>query len=92
MCYPEDSAKTEEKVHLQLLLNRTYKRILKMNTDKIFFLIDEHLYNSNLMSKWECDGSSQDEYKQKFSGANFSDASVFIISFVQLEMNGYILW
>ena len=55
---------------------------------------DEQLNNLNLICKWGCDGSSQDEYKQKFSDPNFSDASVFIISFVplQLETNVYILW
>ena len=39
MCYPENSAftisETEAKVHLQLLLNHTCKRILEIVTDKI---------------------------------------------------------
>ena len=57
MCYLEGSpftvTETEGKVHLQLFSIHTCKRILKINTDKILSLNDEHLHNGNLISKWE---------------------------------------
>jgi hypothetical protein len=46
----------------------------------------EELLNLELISKWGCDGSQQDQYKQKLQDDTDSDAFIFQSSFVPLKL------
>lgn len=75
-------------VGLQALLNHTAERILKVQSDVITSLPENKVDNLELICKWGCDGTSgQSTYKQNFSGdGNKSDANIFFISLVPLQM------
>lgn len=101
-CYPSDITVTETlaEVKLQSLIDHTCDRILKLQTDVINSLRSEESKNLRLICKWGCDGSSgHSEYKQKFTNAESSDASIFLTSLAPLQILGsdiskkeFVLW
>jgi len=80
------------KVSLQSVLNHTAFRFIK--------LLRPHLNastNLTMISKWGCDGASdQSRYKLNFDHPLHDDSSIFICSFVPIKIysneNGEILW
>ncbi|KMQ89641.1 out at first protein [Lasius niger] len=102
-CYPEGITITETsaEINLQCLLDHTVQRILLLQHEVLDIVTPVQLSELQLISKWGCDGSSgQSEYKQKFSDETISDASIFITSFVPLQLivgkpddkNKIVLW
>ncbi|XP_011867945.1 PREDICTED: uncharacterized protein LOC105562053 [Vollenhovia emeryi] len=91
-CYPAKSeisvTESGATVGLQALLNHTAERILMVQSDVIESLPENKVDNLELICKWGCDGTSgQRTYKQKFSdGGNKSDANIFFISLVPLQI------
>ncbi|KYN21922.1 hypothetical protein ALC57_05694, partial [Trachymyrmex cornetzi] len=80
MCYPPDFyvniTETSAEVKLQIVLDKTIARILKLQEDVIRNINPAHVKNVKLYCKWGCDGSSgQSVYKQKFSEDGKSDES-----------------
>lgn len=66
------------RIGLQELLNLTTKRLALASSI--------HL-SCTFISKWECDGvSDQSMHKQRFANSNTSDVSVFITSIVPLQL------
>lgn len=103
MCYPPDFyvnvTETSAEVKLQVILDKTVARILKLQEDVIRNISPAHVKNVKLYCKWGCDGSSgQSVYKQKFSEDGKSDESVFFTSFVpiklvsEMEMTEIVIW
>jgi len=106
-CYPDKSCLqiTEScaEVKLQALLDITTQRILKSQGQGsiIDSVSDKYFEKLYLISKWGCDGSSQQsEYKQVFNSECDSDSSIFFTSVVPLQLvsgdidgpNKIILW
>lgn len=90
-CYPAKSeisvTESGATVGLQALLNHTAERILMVQSDVIRSLPENKVGNLELICKWGCDGTSgQSTYKQKFSDGNKSDANIFFISLVPLQI------
>ncbi|KAL4113959.1 hypothetical protein QTP88_017505 [Uroleucon formosanum] len=106
-CYPDKSCLqiTEScaEVKLQALLDITTQRVLKSQGQGsiIDSVSDKYFEKLYLISKWGCDGSSQQsEYKQVFNSECDSDSSIFFTSVVPLQLvsgdidgpNKIILW
>lgn len=102
-CYPEGITVSETcaSVPLQSLLDHTVERILTLQFEVIRNLRDETVENLVLYVKWGCDGSSgQSQYKQSFSDASVSDASMFLTTLAPLRLvpssdesaNSVIIW
>ena len=91
MCYPNEGSitvtETMAQVELESLLNHSCSRILKLQREVVITLDDDLLSNLALICKWGCDGSSQQEYKQKFADSDSSDAYTFITSLVPIQLN-----
>lgn len=89
-CYPLHSSititETSATVSLQALLDHTTARLLQVQSDVIKTLDSSLTNNMTLILKWGCDGSSAQQYKQKFDESNSSDANVFFTSVVPLQM------
>jgi len=88
-CYPSDVTITETRaeVKLQALLDHISARLLQVQHDVIKKLSPQTVSKLRFILKWGCDGSSsQNEYKQKFSDADSSDANVFLTSVVPLQL------
>nr|CAH7742540.1 unnamed protein product [Callosobruchus chinensis] len=84
-CYPQRDfftiSETTAAITLQGLLNHTAQRIIQTHSEVLTNFQDAgQLY---MVAKWGFDGSSQQEYKQKFS-ANLeaTDANIFIASLI----------
>ena len=89
-CYPPSSAisisETSAEVELQPLLEHTTARLLQCQ-EQVIASLDSNLTNEmTLFLKWGCDGSSGQEYKQKFRDEDSSDAHVFFTSIVPLRL------
>ena len=98
-CYPSTDSvtvtETTSDVRLQDLLDHTTSRLCDFLKDEISSLTDLERQTMTLLSKWGCDGSQQDQFKQKFEGSCSTDASLFQSSFVPLRLiseNGNIIW
>lgn len=97
MCYPENVSANDfgAKVDFISLLDHTCKRIFTLlGQDQLKELREK---NSTLISKWGMDGASnQQTTRQKWSveQTNANDASVFIVSFVplQLKSGDKVIW
>lgn len=90
-CYPDKSCLqiTEScaEVKLQALLDITTQRILKSQGSIIDSVSDKYFEKLYLISKWGCDGSSQQsKYKQVFNSECDSDSSIFFTSVVPLQL------
>ncbi|KAK9701573.1 hypothetical protein QE152_g30472 [Popillia japonica] len=97
-CYPDDSSITVTEVgvaiKLQSLLDHTADRLCLSQSSVIDNLTEKNLV---LISKWGCDGSSeQSTFKQKFCNTDVSDSNLFMSSIVPLRLithnNGIIVW
>lgn len=89
-CYPPISemtfTETVAKVSLQSLLDHTVSRLFE-SLREVFESLDELLTREiTLFLKWGCDGTSGQEYKQKFEDDSSSDAHVFFTSIVPLRL------
>lgn len=83
-CYPSPESVTitesSAAITLQSLLDKTIHRLLKTIKPTEFT-------NLTLISKWGCDGSSdQSQYKIGFSNNSRDDSSVFMCSFVPIKL------
>jgi hypothetical protein len=89
-CYPPVSAtcitETSAVVSLQPLLDHTTSRLLTAETDTIKSYHESITENITFFFKWGYDGSSSEQYKQKFSENDSSDANVLFTSIVPLKM------
>lgn len=99
-CYPPkesyDVTETCAQLNLQDLLNHTATRLLTYLDDVINNLSLEESNSLELISKWGCDGSQQQRFKQKMEN-DASDGNIFQSSFVPLQLvcgtkNKKILW
>ncbi|GBL75702.1 hypothetical protein AVEN_155009-1 [Araneus ventricosus] len=83
--YPSDVNVTETfgEIKLQSLMDHTIMRLSKVQEDVLKFIRD---LRSLDIVKWGCDGVEQSRYKQKFSSKNCSDASLFSISIVPIQI------
>lgn len=102
-CYPSDITVTESsaEVELQSLLDHTANRILKSQKDVLDSVPNESLDKISLIGKWGFDGSTgHSEYKQCFSDSTLEDSSLFVTSYVPLQLvlttdnkeNSVVLW
>lgn len=86
--YPDQMSvsESEAEVELQSLLDHTASRILELQSD-VTNNLDESCKQLTLIGKWGFDGSSgQSEYKQKFENNNLEDSSLFVTSYVPLQL------
>lgn len=102
-CYPSDIKVTESsaEVELQSLLDHTANRILQSQKDVLDRVPNESLDKISLVGKWGFDGSTgHSEYKQCFSDPTLEDSSLFVTSYVPLQLimksdneeNSVVLW
>lgn len=86
-CYPSDQyfdiSEDHCKIDLQELLNHTVSRIIHLIE---FKFTDFSHKNFRLILKWGMDGTTLNEYNQKFKNADCSDAHIFLTSFVPLKL------
>ena len=91
-CYPNECfikiTENAVTVEPQGLLDHILKRILTVQLEVIESLPDESLSELNFILKWGCDGTSgQSNYKPNFIDSETCDDSIFLISFVPLQLN-----
>lgn len=102
-CYPSDITVTESsaEVELQSLLDHTASRILQSQKDVLDRVPNDSLDKISLIGKWGFDGSTgHSEYKQCFSDPTLEDSSLFVTSYVPLQLvlksdneeNSVVLW
>jgi len=89
MCYPPTITVTENfaKVEPQPLLDHTAQRICQYSKDVLYSVPGSALQNLVLISKWGCDGSSnQSAYKQRSETVGLSDSSLFMTCLVPFQL------
>lgn len=101
-CYPANINVTASsaEVELQSLFDHTVSRILESQKEVLDQIPNECLSNISLFGKWGFDGSTgHSEYKQCFSDPTLEDSSLFVTSYVPLQIvvkltddNCKILW
>lgn len=87
-CYPTDIRVTESsaEINLQSLLDHTSNRIVESQMP-VFDSLPESEKEFVLIGKWGFDGSTgHSEYKQKFSDSEIDDSSLFVTSYVPLQL------
>lgn len=94
-CYPLNIELSENavSVNVQSLVDHTVFRLMLSLDEKVLNKINKK--EILLKCKWGMDGSSgQQGYKQNFQNKNTSDASVFIVMFVPLQLayKGRAVW
>lgn len=92
-CYPNKNvSETIAEVMLQDLLDHTSSRLCKYLEP----VLEQLQPNTELelIYKWGCDGSTQNEYKQKFEEDGNSDAHIFMSSMVpvRLTYGSKVIW
>lgn len=97
--YPDNISVDESyaEVDLQSLLDNTASSILELQADVVQTVTEDSTKNLLLIGKWGFDGSTgHSEYKQKFSNADLDDRSLFVTSYVPLQLvaqiDGQIIW
>jgi hypothetical protein len=90
-CYPKREAVSvtskSAEVGLQALMDHSASRLCLYLNDEISERFSpEELLNLELISKWGCDGSQQNQYKQKLQDDTDSGAFIFQSSFVPLKL------
>lgn len=87
-CYPKDIYVSEAiaEVTVQNLLDHTVQRLCLYLEEVLVTATETEMQNMVLISKWGCDGSKAQEFKQKFENKSNSDAHVFISSLVPLRL------
>lgn len=102
-CYPSDISVTEAsaEVELQSLLDHTANRIFQSQKNILDRVPDQSLNKVCLIGKWGFDGSTgHSEYKQRFYDSTLEDSSLFVTSYVPLQLimttdndeNSVVLW
>lgn len=91
-CYPEDIFISEimVEVKLQNLLDHTTRRICTYLEEVLMLANNLEVQNMELLCKWGCDGSQQQQFKQKFENSSDSDANIFLSSLVPLRLVSYL--
>ena len=89
-CYPAITkmtvSETSAEIQLQTLLDHTTSRLL-LSQKEVIESLDPNLQSEmTLFLKWGCDGTSGQEYKQKFEDDSSSDAHVFFTSVVPFRL------
>lgn len=93
-CYPNketiDISETSVHINLQSLLDKTAERLIQVVDKKQF-------NNLVLISKWGCDGASdQSQYKMQFNNELSDDSSLFICCLVPIKLydsvTGTVIW
>lgn len=88
-CYTPMSAciisATSAEIKLQDLLNHTSTRLLEYLQEVFDSLEEDEISSLQLIYKWDCDGSNQSQYKQKFQNEADSDSNIFQSSMVPLQ-------
>jgi len=87
--YPDgiyiDESRAE--VELQSLLDNTASSIIELQNNIIETMPENIVTNLTLIGKWGFDGSTgHSEYKQKFSNGDLDDRSLFVTSYVPLQL------
>ena len=89
-CYPPEESKTVtetcSKIKFQDLLDHTSRRLCCYLNEVVETLNEKERNYLELISKWGCDGSQQQTFKQKFQNSDDSDANIFQSSFVPLRL------
>lgn len=87
-CYPKDVIVSEVKAEatVQNLLDHTGERLCLYLEEVLMTATETEMQNMTLISKWGCDGSKAQEFKQMFENQSDSDAHVFISSLVPLRL------
>ena len=87
-CYPASISISETcaEVPLQALLDPTAERLLETQTHVIKSHFGNGGINVTWFLKWDCDGSTGEQYKQKFVRENSSDGNIFFTSIVLLRL------
>ncbi|XP_039968727.1 uncharacterized protein LOC120780528 [Bactrocera tryoni] len=87
--YPDNIFVDEShaEVELQSLLNSTASSIIELQTNLIETIPENAVSNLTLIGKWGFDGSTgHSEYNQKFSSSDLNDRSLFVTSYVPLQL------
>lgn len=72
---------------MQSLLDNTASSILELQANVVETVTDDSVENLVLIGKWGFDGSTgHSEYKQKFSNNDLEDKSLFVTSYVPLQL------
>lgn len=74
---------------MQALLDHTASRLLEAQADVILSFDELFTENMRLYLKWGVDGSSAQQYKQKFKDNEGSDANIFFTSVVPLRFRSF---
>lgn len=89
-CYPVKESYTVTatcaEINLQDLLNHTASRLVMHLKEVVATLSEDDKQQMELIYKWGCDGSQQEQYKQKFESDLDSDANIFQSSMVPLRL------
>lgn len=88
-CYPSNITITESsaEIELQNLLDHTVTRIMESQKDVLSRVSNDSLDSLTLIGKWGFDGSTgHSEYKQNFSDSSLEDGSLFVTSYVPLQL------
>lgn len=89
-CYPPEESihvtETRCDIKLQNLLDHTSAQLCEYLDEVLENLNEVQRKNLELLSKWGCDGSQQQTFKQKFQNSTDSDENVFQCSFVPLRL------
>lgn len=73
-------------MNLQNLLHHTATRLLVYLKVVLDTLSANECNSLELISKWECDGSQQTQFKQKFDNSTESDANIYQTSLIPLRL------
>lgn len=73
-------------INLQDLLDHTVARLLQYLEKVIETLSQNERNTMEIICKWECDGSHQVQFKQRFENQDDSDSNIFQSSLVPLQL------
>lgn len=95
VCYPKPEyvrvTETSAEVELQGLLDHTTTRLCTYLSEVFDNFGQEELVNLELISKWGCDGSTQNSVQQKFSDGSYNDDSnIFQSSLLPLRLQSHV--
>lgn len=89
-CYPPPEActvtSTGAESQLQPLVDITVRRLSKFLEEILLRIQEQERDTLRIICKWECDGSQQSQFKQKFDNESDSDANIFQSCFVPLRL------
>lgn len=88
-CYPREESmrvtETSAEIDLQDLLDLTSVRLCVLD-EILESLSEEERSSLELFSKCGCDGSQQQQFKQKFGNSTDSDSNIFQSSFAPIRL------